>query len=483
MAHLDRRMLLKAVAGAAALPLAAGTARAASSARKVEEADVIILGAGLSGLNAALLLEEQGKKVIVLEGQNRAGGRLYTLDDVPGHPEGGGSGIGKGYARIIDMAGKLKLDLVEVGERQAGMAKPLIHIRGQNIRAEDWAVHAANPFTGPGKQAFPWTLGAMEVAKANKLADVEAWLKPESASFDVPYAEFLRERGLSDEAIDLVASTNSGYAAHGWDISVLMLMQIATWIKQQRAAGPGQFAVKGGNMRLPEAMAARVKSGVRYGKIAAGIRSDAQAAEILCTDGALYRGKYVICTVPFSALRTIPIEPVLTGRQAEAVVSLTYNQVYQVHFVPAAAYWDQDGWNPNMWTDTAAARFIHLTGAGSHGTLFAFVSGNQALALDRLAPDAAAQKVLAAVERIRPAAKGKLKAVRTLSWQRNPFAGGSYATWSPGQISRFANVMAEPAGPGRRLHLAGEHTARIDRGMEGAMESGERAALAVLEAG
>ena len=58
------------------------------------------------------------------------------------------------------------------------------------------------------------------------------------------------------------------------------------------------------------------------------------------------------------------------------------------------------------------------------------------------------------------------------------FAGGAYACWEPGQITRFANEVAKPHG---RLFFAGEHTAAVARGMEGAMESGERAALEVME--
>ena len=56
-------------------------------------ADVIVIGAGMSGLNAALLLEEQGLNVRVLEGRNRIGGRVYSLGNVPGNPEAGANAI------------------------------------------------------------------------------------------------------------------------------------------------------------------------------------------------------------------------------------------------------------------------------------------------------------------------------------------------------------------------------------------------------
>jgi len=59
-----------------------------------EKYDAIVVGAGLSGLNAAMLLEEAGIDVLVLEGRKRLGGRVYTLENIPGKPEAAGEYIG-----------------------------------------------------------------------------------------------------------------------------------------------------------------------------------------------------------------------------------------------------------------------------------------------------------------------------------------------------------------------------------------------------
>ncbi|MEM6335822.1 MAG: FAD-dependent oxidoreductase, partial [Bacteroidota bacterium] len=59
-----------------------------------------------------------------------------------------------------------------------------------------------------------------------------------------------------------------------------------------------------------------------------------------------------------------------------------------------------------------------------------------------------------------------------VSWGTDPWAGGSQAYFAPGQIRDFVPAMTRPHG---RLYFAGSHTAVGSAGMEGALESAERA--------
>ena len=78
------------------------------------------------------------------------------------------------------------------------------------------------------------------------------------------------------------------------------------------------------------------------------------------------------------------------------------------------------------------------------------------------------------LEKVRPSLKGALKPIMVQSRHRNVHGSGDWVFWHPGQVKKYANHMHEPHG---NIHFRGEHTAIMERGMEGAFESGERAAI------
>ena len=89
------------LAALAAQPRRTGTGRSLG---------IAIVGAGLSGLYCARLLEREGVRVTLLEGRDRTGGRVYTLHDLPGRPEAGGEVFGPRYARCLDLLRELGVE-------------------------------------------------------------------------------------------------------------------------------------------------------------------------------------------------------------------------------------------------------------------------------------------------------------------------------------------------------------------------------------
>ena len=77
----------------ASTSLSSSKTKSKSKSKPEDVSDVIVIGAGLSGLYSAILMEETGLKVRVLEGRDRVGGRLFSARDVEGNPEWGGDSI------------------------------------------------------------------------------------------------------------------------------------------------------------------------------------------------------------------------------------------------------------------------------------------------------------------------------------------------------------------------------------------------------
>ena len=488
---IDRRSFTLALAGAAAAAATPGLALGATKAAKAskpagatppKDPDVIVLGAGISGLNTAWLLEQQGLKVLVLEGRQRVGGRIMTLLDQPGYPEMGFNSMAEGYGRGIDAAQRAGVELVEVGARYRLGPPPLLYINGQPLTREEWARHPANPFPDTMKTMMPAELVAGLIARTNPLKDWTQWLDPASAPLDISLYEFLKAQGLSDQAIHLANDISPYYGTNAWDVSALMLEFNDGFVKAQMASGTRSLAVKGGNLRLPQAMAKMLKGDLLLGREVVAIDTTATGATVTCRDGSTFRGGRVICSLPFSTLRRVRVTPGLSGVQARSVATLPYQPLAIAFLTASTPFWEDDKLAPGMWTDGTVGTIIPQRFGTNDTEITGFTvqaRGGLAHYWDAMGKEAALAHVVAGIEALRPAAKGKLTGAAYFSWMAEPFNLGDWAYFSPGQV---AGVMGEIARPAGRLHFCGEHTATAARGLEAALESSERVALEVLSA-
>ena len=237
--------------------------------------------------------------------------------------------------------------------------------------------------------------------------------------------------------------------------------------------------IEGGTSRLPEAMARSLGDSVRLGKVAAEIDMAGAGAEVRCMDGSRYRADFVVSAVPFSTLRNISVTPAYTGRQAEAVLTLGYRGTTRAYGVLEEPYWD-DGFEPSFFSDETIQTLVVLKkqpGQDKHRFTVIF-TGPGSARIDQLPNDQAIALIESEIARIRPSTKGKMRFLALYGWRKNPLIQGCRHLFNPGQINRFAREMIVPH---QRLHFAGEHTRRMDFGMEAALESGERAASEILQ--
>ncbi|HEY1127782.1 MAG TPA: NAD(P)/FAD-dependent oxidoreductase [Roseateles sp.] len=467
-----RRRLLGAAAlgglGVVARPLWAGE----------RDVDVIVLGAGLAGLNAALLLEQFGLTVKVLEARERVGGRLYTLDGVPGRPEAGGNQLAPAYARTVAVAEQLGVALAASATSPLLQPQRMIYdVGGQRIGAAEWASSALNPLPA-AVRAMPPDRALLGLGGASSLAQLSDWREAEARAQDVPVLARLRELGINEAAQALLAANNS-YGTSLADTSLLTLHYVQSNLAEVRKIpGPLQN-VRGGNQRLPEAMAAALKGPVLRGRRVVAVDTAANGASVRCADGSQHHARHVICALPLPALRGIRFTPDLDAPHAEAVRSVPYAQITQLHLEVLRPFWDEAGPAPYVWSDGVLGRVFpnDEQGSGRAESLVVWSNAAGAARWDRLSDADAEALVLGELARLFPASRGMLKLVQRVSWQQDPLAGGAWANWAPGQATRLAKACAAAKG---RLHFAGEHTGATIRGMEAAMESGERAASEIL---
>ena len=86
--------------------------------------DVVVIGAGISGLAAARLLTDHGLNVIVLEARERVGGRTYTIRDPSfNYTDLGGAYVGPEQRRITRLAKQLGLEFYKVNFKQKEVVK------------------------------------------------------------------------------------------------------------------------------------------------------------------------------------------------------------------------------------------------------------------------------------------------------------------------------------------------------------------------
>ena len=446
---------------------------------KRNRVEAVVVGAGFAGLAAARRLEDCNVDVQVLEAKAQVGGRVRSIDRGDGVQEAGGTTIGGGYKALIAAAERHGVALVDATPMLAFFREQALALEGRLIAQADWPSPPANPFPTEDKGLMPWTFARVLAARHCPLAQPDEWLSPEHSSHDVSARAWLGSLGCSDAAVELGYNLNTSYGSDADDISALMLFARAAFSTAQRRQTPPSvvgYTIADGVQRLAEAIAHSLRRQVGLNTAVVGMEEAQGEVAVHCVGGAVWRAEHVVCAVPFTALRQMAIDPPLAGLQAEAVAALPYQPMTQLYFAPKSAPWPSDGHSPSMFTDTVAGMVV----ANRRGEdpaavtgLTAWAMGANAKRLDALGEMHAARLVTREIEAVRPAFRGQLAYVGRKSWGADAFAGGGWAYFRPGQIRRFGRALAASHG---RIHFAGEHLAHANRGMEGAMESGERAA-------
>ena len=471
--RITRREVLRSSLGAALL---AGTRSRAGPAPVV---DVLILGAGISGLHAARMLQGVGVTALVLEGSGRIGGRCWTARDLPGQPEFGAEQVGYCYGRVRANASDLGVALAPPAPGAMGetrLPQAAVSIGGAPPVA-DWSDSRMNRLRSDEKALLPFALLSHYVLKDDPLHELLDWQNPEFERIDrMSLRQYLAGNGASEEALRLV---DVGVPARTLDdVNALDILRKNHYYFWEAKAGP-YSVVRDGMSALTDAMAASLQRPVLLNKVVVHIDAQPRQVTVRCSDGSSYSARACINTIPPTVLRDIPISGEVPAQQREAWRRQRSDQALQVCFECTVPFWEKDGLPATMWTDGPFEFFAHTPSrTDPHGVLRAYVNGRAIEPLNRMSTAEVSRRALAELVRLRPAAAGVVSVSRIHNWSTYPFSRGHVAYFTPGDIGRYARLLGQPVGA---MYFAGEHNCRVQAGIEGACEAAENSVVQILE--
>jgi monoamine oxidase len=259
------------------------------------------------------------------------------------------------------------------------------------------------------------------------------------------------------------------------DLSLLMLVD--QFASGDAPGGGRMFRLRGGNDRLPAAMAAALQGSLLLNTIVRRVARDASGVRITCEQKGVQRelrADICVITLPAVTLRDVQFDPELPADQQRAIATLRYGAATRLLLQFYRRFWKRARRPQAFGSDLpiGAVWDANEQQRGPAGILALLAGGGASAELQSIL---AAEGPNGVVERLGwLGTPGTLLASKAMSWEADEWARGGYAYFDPAFDPRLRAWLARPAG---RVLFAGEHTSDRWQGyMNGAVESGHRAA-------
>lgn len=410
----------------------------------MKDADMVIVGAGATGLSAARALVDAGKRVIVLEARDRIGGRVWTS-----------------YERGV----------VERGAE---------FIQGHTVST--WELVRAS-----GAETVGW---GSESIDAYRIFGEYGGIRPDSeqlfdryraaakdlwgyAGADMSLAEYLKKFGGSDsEALYFKAREIAHLNAA--DAEELGIVGFATEDGEFKGGSTDTF-VTSGYSKMFEYLAKDID--IRLEKVVTRVAWSEGAVEIECADGSLVHASQVVLTIPLGVMKSAP--PTLTPDPGPTF----WNAVQKIGF--------GDTTKLALWIEGDMPYFTLLSTTGLFGdwwmrkfdgltVIVGYSGGKEARTLTGMTEEDA---IRVGIDELAGGLGEKIREqvvhARHFTWSDDPFARGSYSypTVGMGDARKHLQLSLR-----NTLYYAGEasNTSQNSATVHGALDEGRRVAREIL---
>ncbi|WP_216829659.1 flavin monoamine oxidase family protein [Alkalihalobacterium elongatum] len=441
------------------------------------EVDVVIVGAGLSGLTAAIELKKQNISFAILEARPRVGGRIFSLMEKGFGLDLGAQWISVHHERIKQLITEFNLETISTNQK------------GKTIYEQRGRVKEVNGIFPPVSR-----LALMDLFKIKRKINLLIKQLPSHAPWDselgqsldqITMQDFVNASMFTDEGkiyFTLLAEEElSTKMYHVSALDVLWFIKSAGNVNKLLSAE--QLWITEGATTLVERLAERIRSHIAFEKPVRRINYEGRKEVVVFSEDEQWKAKKIIITVPPNLIGNVTFNPQLPEERTELQKASTFPYVIKMAVVYEEPFWRQNGWNGSLFSDQGPISLAMDSSPKdlSMGVLTLLIGGENAQIYSKMGSDYRRTETLKTLIRFFGEKAGTPLHIYEKDWSEEKWTRGGFGThFPPGILTQYGSALSKPVGP---IHWAGTETATEWRlYMEGAVQSGQRAVEEVINA-